>query len=363
MQAFVRDQDLTRQREKTRRFQGLLAAICLLTVAGTICLCLLTRTENAARMLRIAWILTILGGWAGIAVFVCLLKPSRLRQQHLEGLLTREPVLREGIFHLTEEAFRIPGSVRVRQVVLTDGGEESRLNLDEELCSLAPPDGTRVRVTTVHRFITGVEILEKAPGADSPRPTPRKKLFRRFFPTLFPLWVLWAMVALLAVGFIINQITDTDPRHKIVIFADAELRDAPALAASLEKDLPEPIRMVKLHPFSYAMFNSETLRNADLYLVSSSRVSEYREWFAPLPEELKSLEDPLQPEGIRVYDPQTALSVHGDTVLYSASTQNPEIYWLFLGKNSPHLSEEDSSALRCAELFLAPLRDPHGENE
>ena len=39
------------------------------------------------------------------------------------------------------------------------------------------------------------------------------------------------------------------------------------LDARLEEDLPEGIRMIRVHPFSYAAFDESALLQADLYIV------------------------------------------------------------------------------------------------
>ena len=103
-------------------------------------------------------------------------------------------------------------------------------------------------------------------------------------------------------GFVFNRITDTAPENKIVLFADCEVQNAPDLAEKLEKELDGAVRMVKIHPFTYAMFDSSRLKQADLY------------------------------HAYFLYDPS-------------------EIYCLYTGKSSVHL--EDGLARQVAELILS----------
>ena len=264
MRHLLQESDLAHQRRKVRRLQASVLAVSLTGLLAFILLCVLTRTGNASLMLELGWICLILSGWSAIALSVCGLKPAKARLTHWEGLLRGEPVLREGVFRMTAERFRIPRSVAVRRVLLRSGDEELRLNLDEDWVSLAPPDGSSVRLLTVRKFVTGTEILQ-APSDTAGAPVSaarRGKGIRPLLSDLIPLWILWAMMAVLLGGFIFNQITETTEDRKITIFADAELQNAPALAEELEKALQPPVRMVKIHPFSYAMFNGDALRRA-----------------------------------------------------------------------------------------------------
>ena len=94
-----------------------------------------------------------------------------------------------------------------------------------------------------------METLEpgSAEGGASRRPARIKKIGQ-----LIPLLGVWLLVAVIFGSFVFYQITDTDPAHKLTLYVDGEVRNEAQLAALLEKELPEPIRMVQVHPFSYA---------------------------------------------------------------------------------------------------------------
>ena len=135
--------------------------------------------------------------------------------------------------------------------------------------------------------------------------------------------VLVLLVAVIFGSFVFYQITDTDPAHKLTLYVDGEVRNEAQLAALLEKELPEPIRMVQVHPFSYAMFGSDALRAADLYIVPDSEKEQYADWFAP------------GEEALTVCDPGGTVSVAGSWILYAPG----ETYRLYIGAYSPHLSD------------------------
>jgi hypothetical protein len=351
MKSFLNTDTLAAARKKEKRFSVLLRLLAVAMLAAAAAELLLTRTGNAARMLRILYATLLLFGLFGMICYVLFLRPARRWLAHLEGLQGREPEVLEGRFTLTDDSFRIPGSVPVRSVLLDTGGETLRLNLDVEWAPLAPPDGTQVRLQTVGKFITGIQPAEETgPRTDVSRPS----LLRRFLRgagAVVPAFILWAMLVLVVGGFVFNQATDAPRGSKIVLFVDTELRDAPELAEALEKNLPAPIRMVKVHPFSYALMGSDTLRQADLYIVPASHAEEYREWFAPLPAAYASLAAPEEPDGIPVYDPATGLSAAGDRILYESAPEAPETCYLFFGGGSVHL--QDGLAGKAAEALLS----------
>jgi hypothetical protein len=353
MESFCTDKDLIAQRKRVRFYSFLFAGLCAVALAFFVTLCLITRTGNAAATLRAAIVGMILLGFACITVWVCLLSPARLKLTHLEGLASQAPEAREGRFFLTAESFQIPRSVRVRRARLEAEGESLPLNLDEAWVSRVPENGSLVRVLTVRKFITGMEVIAP-PGAPVPEertaPAPGRAVARILF-RLIPLFILWGMMVPIFAGFVFTRITDTDPAHKITVYADAELRDAAKLAARLEESVSGPVRMVKVHPFTYALFGSDALKQADLYIVPASHAEEYRDWFTSPPEEVAALASDRVPGGIPVFDPATGLNAAGAYILYTAPSGNPEPYYLFFGAGSPHLA--DHAAADAAKALLA----------
>ena len=333
MEHFLNEGTVARSKARVRRNKRIFCALAALALVFFVAVCLLTRTGNAQAMLYTAMAGTVIAGWGIIALWLFVVEPARAEEQHLTGLAGLEPETREGRIYLTGDAFRIPKSVRIRKVRLDTGDETLSLNLNERLADRLPPDGSLVRAETARKFITGLEILETGSGTVSrPKPARLQRLLRAFGRFFLPA-VIWAMLALVFTGFVFNQITDAPPKDRIVIYADCELRDAPALAETLEKALDGKIRMVKIHPFTYAMFDSARLKQADLYIVPDSHAAEYQEWFLP-------------EESAAVYDPAAGISVAPDVFLYT-----DEPYRLYAGGSSVHL--EDGLAREAAALLLA----------
>lgn len=336
MERFLNEEVILRSRERVRRRTRIFYFMAAAALAVFVVLCLVTRTGNAAFMTKAAIVWAVLSGWAVVAFRVFALEPAKAEESHLTGLEAAEKEVREGRFFLREDSFRIPRSVRVRKVRLETGEETLSLNLNEKLEDRMPPDGSAVRVETARKFITAMEVTEAGPEqAPRRKPAVLRKVPGVIGRVLLPA-TLWAMMALILTGFVFNQITDTKPENKITLYADCGLRNAAELAERLEKELGGAVRMVKIHPFTYAMFDSARLKQADLYIIPDSRKEEYGEWLAP-------------EEGTVVCNPDAGTAAAADWFLYNPEGETPETYRLYLGGSSVHL--EDGLARRAAELL------------
>lgn len=191
------------------------------------------------------------------------------------------------------------------------------------------------------------------------------KKLKRFFD-LVPALILWLMLSVFLWGWIFTFLTDTKPENKLSLFVDATVTDGTGLAVKLEETLlDDTIRMVKVHPFTYAMLDSEPLRQADVYLVRASHVEEYREWFAPLPERFADamrvgedslfvLDDTVY--GIRIWNGQEGTGIAQSYIDYHDPTLPDEDYYLIFGRESLHLTGNenglDDQAVLLAETLL-----------
>jgi len=190
---------------------------------------------------------------------------------------------------------------------------------------------------------------------------PMKRLWN-----LIPAMILWGMLSVFLWGWIFTFLTDTQPQHKLTLFVDAAVTDGTGLAVQLEETLlDDTISMVKVHPFTYAMLDSEPLRQSDAYLVRASHVEEYREWFAPWSVGFSAKDGSDTslllldgaPYGIRVYDAATGTGIAQAYIDYHDPALPDEDYYLMLGKESLHLTANegglDDRAILLAEAILA----------
>lgn len=338
-------------KRRTRLFIGLLAGMILLFAL----VCLMTRTGNARQMTILLFAVMIPLGCAAIGYYCLAVYPARARVRHLEGLAARTPEIREGLFYLSPSSFPVPHSVRVHPVTLKSAGEGIRLNLDECRAGTVPEDGTPVRVQTAGRFITAIESPDGSPLTPRSSPPRRKTRWIRRLAALLPWFILWAFCFVLFGGFVMNQITDAPAAQKLTIYVDGEVRDAVHLAEKLEESLKGSIRMVKVHPFSYALFGTDALKSADLYLVPASDAETYADWFAPLPDRWQNHPDAWRRDGTAYGLPLQNGDGHRPLSAYLPESQ--ETWYLFFGARSPHLAENpgavDNLAVTAAELLPA----------
>ncbi len=368
MESFISRQELAKLQNRSRTgtwvFRGLAAG----TLALFIILCLIIRTANARTVTWAMFISMTLLGWLCIGLYMNMVRPARAKAGHLEMLLSGEPEEYEGILRMTGRPVQVPKSIRVRRVTLegeqgpnpTEEPEKKRLNLDESMAGRMPAEGSRVRVRAVNDYITGLEVLEE--GGSAAGKAGRKGLFRQTWRKVSALiipFILWTMAVVIIGGFIFSRITDTDPMHKITIYADCDIGDGAKLADLLEQQLGEPIRMVKVRPFTYDLFGTTGIEQADLYIVSASKVVKLRSWFVPLPEDMRNRDDLLklggEPYGIPVYSPDTDDGAAQTYLDYDRG----ETYYLVFSAASTHLDgNEKATDNRAAEAAAVLLEIP-----
>ncbi len=90
---------------------------------------------------------------------------------------------------------------------------------------------------------------------------------------------IWIILSAIIVSFIFNQLTDTVPQKKVQIYVDAPVIREAELEYELDKDLPEGIKLVKVHPVDYSMFGTADPAEIDILIVRRSWMEEHAEMF------------------------------------------------------------------------------------
>ena len=153
--------DAQRMSRRAKISLSLSCALIVSSLIACIALCTQVNTGNAERMLYTVIGLFTLAGWAAILLFRLIYLPSAAGYRHMKSILDGEEAEMEGRITLTSAAFQIPKCILARKVSLAVEGEEEtrKLNIDDRLVKKLPTDGTRVRVRTVRKFITAIEVL------------------------------------------------------------------------------------------------------------------------------------------------------------------------------------------------------------
>ena len=152
-----------KNRMKKRAMLFLMIACAVLGGALIACivLCTQVRTANAERLLYWSIGLFTAAGWFFILMISLGYKPFQAEYRHMEGILNGAEESWEGRLTVSPVSFRIPKSIVIRKVTLTDGEEKVTLNVDARFAKSLPQDGSRVRVKTVRKYITAVEACDE----------------------------------------------------------------------------------------------------------------------------------------------------------------------------------------------------------
>ncbi|MBQ5567943.1 MAG: hypothetical protein IIT41_01715 [Oscillospiraceae bacterium] len=324
-----------RQEKQNRIWKTVLIAIAAAAVIAEIILFVLTNTKN--QQVTIYWIIgvAVVAGWIIIYFNVFRRGVISREAQHAENMLTGEREELEGTLKLSDEVLRIKKSITIRKAELYNADGRHRLNVHVDRAALLPEG--KVRVWTVSNYIAAFEAPE---GYEPSGKAPKKKHFRFLRNVLSQLhsFAAWAIVAAIFTGWIFTNVTDTKAANKVEIFINAYETENMELRLELEENLPEGIRMIKVHKFTEALFGDRTFLNADIYIVRASDVEELRDAFSG--------------EGIKVYDAETGRGAADGFISYWVPGAESEDYYLFYGINSLHTGKQDTAAFYVAERFM-----------
>lgn len=161
MKKLYSEQVASAWRKKAVLWLWVLCALMAGMLAVNIYLCSRVNTRNADQMLLWVVLLSVAAGWAALIFFVFAYRPARARADHMLGILSGERETAAGVLMRRKERFAIPKSVTVQKIALIQGEEALLLHADTAIARQLPPDGTRVTVETVRKFITGYEVMHK----------------------------------------------------------------------------------------------------------------------------------------------------------------------------------------------------------
>lgn len=158
---FYSQADILRVDRRAKISLYLSFALLALAMLACIVLCMQVNTGNAEQMLYTVIGLFTLAGWIAILLLRLIYFPSTAVCRHMKSIFGGEEEELEGRLSLSPAAFQIPKGILARKISLAVEGEEEprKLNIDDRLVKKLPSDGTRVRVRTVRKFITAIEVL------------------------------------------------------------------------------------------------------------------------------------------------------------------------------------------------------------
>lgn len=167
------------------------------------------------------------------------------------------------------------------------------------------------------------------------------KTFKKVM-NLVPMMLLWLMMTAFVWGWIFTFLTDAPREEKMVLFIECDVPGDTVIASKMEEAPSDVIRLAQVKPFSYSMMSSSDIRNADLYILSESGMTEYFEWLTPLPKSMLSLGETYEvdgaPYGIKVFDAENKTGILEDHIAYE-----DQDYFLAFGKHSLHNAENENA--------------------
>lgn len=370
--SFYSKEETLRAKQRAKRLKILCVILAAAALTGCVLLCVLLKTKTEALYRLLITALSSLAAGACVCVYMLGIRPARAFYTHADGLDAAEKEEAEGVLLPGKEYFSIPKSVAVCRIRLQQSEEQVlRLSVRNDKEKLLPAPGTRLKVTAARKYIMRAEISGEAdaPGAEEAgKEVKREKAAHRLrgklrkFLSLLPPLLLCVILSAVMWNWIINLKTDTAPENKLTLYTTASLTDRTGLSVKMEEmsraDGAENIRMAQAREFTYFMFGGDALTGGDLFIIRESELTEYGDWFAPLPEEMRILPDTAYvydengvPMGILIDAPE-----HPNDLLRQYIAGPDENLYLCFGKGSLHLAENggaaDNEAQRIAEHLL-----------
>ncbi|MBQ9890263.1 MAG: hypothetical protein IJM39_02530 [Firmicutes bacterium] len=152
------------------------------------------------------------------------------------------------------------------------------------------------------------------------------------------MYIIWILLSAVLVSFLFNLATDTSRAKKVTVYVDAPDVASAQVETRLNADLPEGIKMTKVHTFSYHTFGMGNLGADDIYLVKEENTEQYAEGFAPLEGyyQFRSIDHYWVKDGV----------VYGVLMEFEG-----EEYYLFFGKDCVHPGKDGAAAYIAERLM------------
>ena len=352
-------EELAGLRRKNRLCVFAMIGMGAAALAVCVLLCVLTRTANAKAMELETIAVSAVIGWIVLYIARFVVRRGRGEISHAQRMLTGERETLTGVVEVERETVRVPGGVTLCRVWVTEGNERRHISVNvRKAPQLAACNGSRLTLYAVDGFAAAFEPCGDAVPRENTFTGPRGRV-RRFFQNILSrlhVYIVWFMLSALLWGWIFTLVTDAPRQKKVVVFAEAYGVEETALAAALESALPDGIRMVQAHLFSYAMFDDSELLDADIWIVRASDAAEWADSSAPLDTvPFDTGGAPLfvldgTAYGVLIHDADGGAG--SGLIQYDAPGAEAEDYYLFFNRSSPHTGGTDTAALPVAARLM-----------
>lgn len=173
------------------------------------------------------------------------------------------------------------------------------------------------------------------------------------------MYLIWGVIAVMFVNFLFGLVTDTSRAKKVSVFVNVDAVDEAGLETVLNDDLPEGIKMTKVHTFGYFAFGNDDIGLDDIYIVKESDAEKYIEAFSPLYDfwnfrdiDKYYVKDDI-PYGILIRSSDERFEAAAEYIGYEyVDGRAQDEYYLFFGRDCLHKGK-DGAAAKVAEKLIS----------
>ncbi len=174
------------------------------------------------------------------------------------------------------------------------------------------------------------------------------KAFFKHLASHLHVYVLWSILSAFLWMWIFGFVTDTTTFHKVSVYIDCHTCEELDLTLELEKDLPDGIKMVKVHPLQYVVFDEPTMLMGDIMILRACDLENYRDFLCPITLAAHRFDRPtykIEDEvyGIQVYDGASGQGILCEYVSFLAPDEEPQNFYMVFLNKSRHLGQLNGS--------------------
>ena len=178
-------------------------------------------------------------------------------------------------------------------------------------------------------------------------------------------YVLWLMISIFLWSWIFTLITDTTKEKKVTVCSDTPAMLDSELAEALSYDLPEGIKLIKVFPFKYAMFNTADIDRADILILPESEIEEHTATLCAIGTESFDTSGGYEKDGavygLLLFDAASGTAKASDYFTFTSvdaeGKPTSENYYLCFNERSVHLGDMNSSADDAAIIIAKRILD------
>jgi len=151
--------DLQRLENRIRRGRAAMLGLGVSALALLVALCCLTGTANARRMEAAAIAVSTVAGWILLYLRRFVVAEGRTELRHARMLGETEKEILRGRVTVTQERVRIPGSIRLRRVLVETEAGTRRVSVNETRAAVLAAAGKELELHVANGYVAAYRAL------------------------------------------------------------------------------------------------------------------------------------------------------------------------------------------------------------